>query len=135
MFTEPNDCSKIAYQMECMQACVIRDFQCGNCCVFAIGVNTRNSLVSTSSKESVPSNPWPSSGLPGKASGLGGSINRINSGKMSLQFQIAVYWGQPFLVRCHLQGYLLLGLFFLGPVMSSAPWFGDHMKLNHSHFF
>uniref|UniRef100_A0A8C9FTW5 non-specific serine/threonine protein kinase n=1 Tax=Pavo cristatus TaxID=9049 RepID=A0A8C9FTW5_PAVCR len=47
---------------------------------FAIGVNTRNSVVSTSSKESVPSNPWPSSGLPGKASVLGGSINRINSG-------------------------------------------------------
>ncbi|XP_004940534.2 serine/threonine-protein kinase ICK isoform X1 [Gallus gallus] len=44
------------------------------------GVNTRNSVVSTSSKESVPSNPWPSSGLPGKASVLGGSINRINSG-------------------------------------------------------
>lgn len=43
------------------------------------GVNTRNNVVSTSSKE-VPSNPWPSSGLPGKASVLGGSINRINSG-------------------------------------------------------
>ncbi|NXL93758.1 ICK kinase, partial [Alectura lathami] len=44
------------------------------------GVNTRNNVVSTSSKESVPSNPWPSSGLPGKASVLGESINRINSG-------------------------------------------------------
>ncbi|XP_042732754.1 serine/threonine-protein kinase ICK isoform X2 [Lagopus leucura] len=47
------------------------------------GVNTRNSTVSTSSKESVPSNPWPSSGLPGKASVLGGSINRINSGPIA----------------------------------------------------
>ncbi|NXE50017.1 ICK kinase, partial [Casuarius casuarius] len=32
------------------------------------GISTRNSIISTSSKESVPSNPWPSSGLPGKAS-------------------------------------------------------------------
>ncbi|XP_075001315.1 serine/threonine-protein kinase ICK isoform X3 [Calonectris borealis] len=44
------------------------------------GISTRNSIVSTSNKESVPSNPWPGSGLPGKASGLGGSINRMNSG-------------------------------------------------------
>ncbi|KAM9018731.1 serine/threonine-protein kinase ICK isoform 2-T5 [Guaruba guarouba] len=43
------------------------------------GISTRNSVVSTSNKESVPPNPWPSSGLPGKASGLGGSINRMNS--------------------------------------------------------
>ncbi|NXC51284.1 ICK kinase, partial [Penelope pileata] len=43
------------------------------------GVNTRNNIVSTSSKESVPSDPWLSSGLPGKASVVGGSINRINS--------------------------------------------------------
>ncbi|NXX23286.1 ICK kinase, partial [Podargus strigoides] len=33
------------------------------------GISTRNSVISTSNKESVPSNPWPSSGLPGKASG------------------------------------------------------------------
>ncbi|NXV27039.1 ICK kinase, partial [Rissa tridactyla] len=32
------------------------------------GISTRNSIVSTSNKESVPSNPWPSSGLPGKTS-------------------------------------------------------------------
>ncbi|NXL38906.1 ICK kinase, partial [Glaucidium brasilianum] len=32
------------------------------------GISTRNSVASTSNKESVPSNPWPSSGLPGKAS-------------------------------------------------------------------
>ncbi|XP_062428928.1 serine/threonine-protein kinase ICK-like [Rhea pennata] len=44
------------------------------------GISTRNSIVSTSSKESVPSNPWPGSGFPGKPSGLGGSINRMNSG-------------------------------------------------------
>ncbi|XP_054239508.1 serine/threonine-protein kinase ICK [Indicator indicator] len=44
------------------------------------GLSTRNSTVSTSNKESIPSNSWPSSGLPGKASGLGGDINRMNSG-------------------------------------------------------
>ncbi|NXI45289.1 ICK kinase, partial [Galbula dea] len=32
------------------------------------GISTRNSIVSTSNKESVPPNSWPSSGLPGKAS-------------------------------------------------------------------
>ncbi|KFZ65883.1 Serine/threonine-protein kinase ICK, partial [Podiceps cristatus] len=32
------------------------------------GISTRNSIVSTSNKEAVPSNPWPSSGLSGKAS-------------------------------------------------------------------
>ncbi|NXU72965.1 ICK kinase, partial [Oreotrochilus melanogaster] len=32
------------------------------------GISTRNSTVSTSNKESVPSNPWPSSVLPGKPS-------------------------------------------------------------------
>uniref|UniRef100_A0A8C6YXK4 non-specific serine/threonine protein kinase n=1 Tax=Nothoprocta perdicaria TaxID=30464 RepID=A0A8C6YXK4_NOTPE len=48
------------------------------------GISTRNSIVSTSSKESVPSNPWPSSCLPGKASALGGSINRMNSGSSAL---------------------------------------------------
>ncbi|NWU84612.1 ICK kinase, partial [Onychorhynchus coronatus] len=41
------------------------------------GISTRNSIVSTSNKESVPSNPWPSSGLSGKTSGLGGSINKL----------------------------------------------------------
>ncbi|XP_051470406.1 serine/threonine-protein kinase ICK isoform X6 [Apus apus] len=46
------------------------------------GISTRNSTVSTSNKESVPSNSWPSSGLLGKASGLGGSINRMNSGRI-----------------------------------------------------
>jgi len=87
--------------------------------LFAIGVNTRNSVVSTSNKESVPSNPWPSSGLPGKASVLGGSINRINSGKIAPQFHIAVFWCHPFLVRCHLQRCMLLCLFLLlSPVMS-----------------
>ncbi|OXB76558.1 UNVERIFIED_CONTAM: hypothetical protein H355_004764 [Colinus virginianus] len=49
------------------------------------GVNARNSTVSTSSKDSVPSNSWPSSGLPGKASVLGGSSNRINSDYASLK--------------------------------------------------
>ncbi|XP_054676334.1 serine/threonine-protein kinase ICK isoform X4 [Grus americana] len=44
------------------------------------GISTRNSVVSTSNKESAPPNPWPGSGLPGKASGLGGSVNRMNSG-------------------------------------------------------
>ncbi|NXN32001.1 ICK kinase, partial [Nycticryphes semicollaris] len=37
------------------------------------GISTRNSVISTSNKESVPSNSWPGSGLPGKASGLGGT--------------------------------------------------------------
>ncbi|NXX54950.1 ICK kinase, partial [Scopus umbretta] len=32
------------------------------------GISTRTSIISTSNKESVPSNPWPGSGLPGKAS-------------------------------------------------------------------
>ncbi|NWZ45018.1 ICK kinase, partial [Brachypodius atriceps] len=46
------------------------------------GISTRNSIVSTSNKESVPSNHWPSSGLCGKTSGLGGSTtSRMNSGK------------------------------------------------------
>ncbi|NXS98544.1 ICK kinase, partial [Jacana jacana] len=44
------------------------------------GISTRSSIISTSDKESVPSNSWPGSGLPGKAPGLGGSINRMNSG-------------------------------------------------------
>ncbi|NXD70068.1 ICK kinase, partial [Eolophus roseicapillus] len=44
------------------------------------GISTRNSIVSTSNKESVPPNPWPSSGMPGKASGLGGRL------KCSLSF-------------------------------------------------
>ncbi|NXM66330.1 ICK kinase, partial [Serilophus lunatus] len=43
------------------------------------GISTRNSIISTSDKEAVPSNPWPSSGLSGNASSLGGSINRMNS--------------------------------------------------------
>lgn len=64
-----------------MNASLCNKLQCDNFCVFAIGISTRNNIVSTSNKESVPSNPWPSSGLPGKASGLGGSVNRMNSGK------------------------------------------------------
>ncbi|NXN99155.1 ICK kinase, partial [Rhinopomastus cyanomelas] len=44
------------------------------------GISTWNSTVSTSSKETAPSNSWPSSGLPGKASGLGGGVNGMNSG-------------------------------------------------------
>ncbi|XP_041333317.1 serine/threonine-protein kinase ICK isoform X2 [Pyrgilauda ruficollis] len=45
------------------------------------GISTRNSIVSTSNKESVPSNHWPSSSLSGKISGLEGSTtNRMNSG-------------------------------------------------------
>ncbi|NXH16148.1 ICK kinase, partial [Bucco capensis] len=44
------------------------------------GISTRNSIVTTSDKESVLSNPWPGSGLPGKAARLGGGINRMNSG-------------------------------------------------------
>ncbi|XP_033368920.1 serine/threonine-protein kinase ICK isoform X2 [Parus major] len=45
------------------------------------GISTRSSIVSTSNKESVPSNHWPSSGLSGKTSGLGGSTtSRMNSG-------------------------------------------------------
>ncbi|KFZ46929.1 Serine/threonine-protein kinase ICK, partial [Antrostomus carolinensis] len=32
------------------------------------GISTKNSIVSTSHKEPVPANPWPSSGLPGRAS-------------------------------------------------------------------
>ncbi|XP_009079959.1 PREDICTED: serine/threonine-protein kinase ICK, partial [Acanthisitta chloris] len=46
------------------------------------GISTRNSIVSTSSQDSAPSNPWPSSGVSGKASGLGGSTNRMNSGSI-----------------------------------------------------
>lgn len=64
-----------------MSLCNNRDFSVVIFCVFAIGISTRNSIVSTSNKEPVPPHPWPSSGLPGKASGLGGSINRMNSGK------------------------------------------------------
>ncbi|XP_061845651.1 serine/threonine-protein kinase ICK isoform X1 [Colius striatus] len=48
------------------------------------GISTRNSIVSTSDKEPVPANPWPTSGLPGKASALGGNINRMNSGSSGL---------------------------------------------------
>lgn len=55
--------------------------QPGHFCIFLIGLSTRNGTVSTSNKESAPSNSWPSSGLPGKASVLGGDINRMNSGE------------------------------------------------------
>ncbi|KAG6931711.1 intestinal cell kinase [Chelydra serpentina] len=44
------------------------------------GISTRNSIVSSSSKDSIASNPWPTSSLPGKASGVGGGINGTNSG-------------------------------------------------------
>ncbi|XP_067421544.1 serine/threonine-protein kinase ICK [Emydura macquarii macquarii] len=44
------------------------------------GISTRNSIVSSSSKDSVTSNPWPSSTLPGKASSVGAGVNGINSG-------------------------------------------------------
>ncbi|XP_024077574.1 serine/threonine-protein kinase ICK isoform X2 [Terrapene carolina triunguis] len=44
------------------------------------GISTRNSIVSSSSKDSIASNPWPTSSLPGKASGVGGGVNGTNSG-------------------------------------------------------
>ncbi|NWH67253.1 ICK kinase, partial [Geococcyx californianus] len=51
------------------------------------GISTRNSIVSTSNKESAPSNPWPSSGLPGKASNLRGMWEiRCIELKCSLRF-------------------------------------------------
>ncbi|XP_053879011.1 serine/threonine-protein kinase ICK isoform X5 [Malaclemys terrapin pileata] len=43
------------------------------------GISTRNSIVSSSSKDSIMSNPWPTSSLPGKASGVGGGVNGTNS--------------------------------------------------------
>ncbi|XP_043366303.1 serine/threonine-protein kinase ICK isoform X3 [Dermochelys coriacea] len=43
------------------------------------GISTRNSIVSSSSKDSIPSKPWPTSNLPGKASGVGGGVNGMNS--------------------------------------------------------
>ncbi|KAK2533966.1 Ick [Columba guinea] len=55
------------------------------------GISTRNSTVSTSNKESVPSNAWPSSGLPGKTSALGGSINRMNSGPVGSSSLTSAY--------------------------------------------
>ncbi|NXP49486.1 ICK kinase, partial [Heliornis fulica] len=45
-------------------------------------ISTRNSVVSTSDKESVPSHPWMGSVLPGKAADVGGSINRMKSGEI-----------------------------------------------------
>ncbi|KAH1173960.1 hypothetical protein KIL84_017799, partial [Mauremys mutica] len=44
------------------------------------GISTRNSIVSSSGKDSITSNPWPTSSLPGKASGVGGGVNGMNSG-------------------------------------------------------
>ncbi|XP_019352817.1 serine/threonine-protein kinase ICK isoform X2 [Alligator mississippiensis] len=44
------------------------------------GISTRNSIISNSSKDSISSNPWPSSGLPGKVSGVVGGVNRMSSG-------------------------------------------------------
>ncbi|XP_037750139.1 serine/threonine-protein kinase ICK isoform X3 [Chelonia mydas] len=44
------------------------------------GISTRNSIVSSSSKDSIMSKPWPTSSLPGKASGVGGGVNGTNSG-------------------------------------------------------
>uniref|UniRef100_A0A452ITT2 non-specific serine/threonine protein kinase n=1 Tax=Gopherus agassizii TaxID=38772 RepID=A0A452ITT2_9SAUR len=44
------------------------------------GISTRKSIVSSSSKDSITSNPWPTSSLPGKASGVGGGVNGMNSG-------------------------------------------------------
>ncbi|XP_042301395.1 serine/threonine-protein kinase ICK isoform X2 [Sceloporus undulatus] len=43
------------------------------------GINTRNNLLSSSSKDSVPSNPWPNSSLPIKTSAVAGGIARLNS--------------------------------------------------------
>ncbi|XP_032999037.1 serine/threonine-protein kinase ICK isoform X1 [Lacerta agilis] len=43
------------------------------------GISTRNNLVSSSSKDFMPSNPWPSSNLPGKTSVVAGGITRLNS--------------------------------------------------------
>ncbi|XP_077165061.1 serine/threonine-protein kinase ICK [Paroedura picta] len=43
------------------------------------GICTRNNLVSSSSKDSIPSHPWPSSNFPGKTAAAAGGINRLNS--------------------------------------------------------
>ncbi|XP_044277438.1 serine/threonine-protein kinase ICK [Varanus komodoensis] len=43
------------------------------------GISTRNNLVSSSSKDSIPSDPWPSSNLPRKTSAVAGGITRLNS--------------------------------------------------------
>lgn len=44
------------------------------------GISTRNSIVSSSSKDSITPNPWPTSSLPGKASGVGVGVNGTNAG-------------------------------------------------------
>ncbi|XP_074847272.1 serine/threonine-protein kinase ICK isoform X2 [Carettochelys insculpta] len=48
------------------------------------GISTRNSIVSSSSKDSITSNPWPTSSLPGKASGAGTVVNGMKSGHSGL---------------------------------------------------
>ncbi|XP_062839026.1 serine/threonine-protein kinase ICK [Anolis carolinensis] len=43
------------------------------------GISTRNNVMSSSSKDSIPSNLWPPSSLPIKTSGVAGGIARLNS--------------------------------------------------------
>ncbi|KAL8172766.1 UNVERIFIED_CONTAM: hypothetical protein K2H54_017517 [Gekko kuhli] len=43
------------------------------------GISTRNNVVSSSSKDSVPSQPWPSSNFPGKTTAVAGGITMLNS--------------------------------------------------------
>uniref|UniRef100_A0ACB8GD04 Uncharacterized protein n=2 Tax=Sphaerodactylus townsendi TaxID=933632 RepID=A0ACB8GD04_9SAUR len=43
------------------------------------GISTRNNLISSSSKDSTPSNPWPSSNIPGKSTVVAGGITKLNS--------------------------------------------------------
>ncbi|XP_053879009.1 serine/threonine-protein kinase ICK isoform X3 [Malaclemys terrapin pileata] len=58
------------------------------------GISTRNSIVSSSSKDSIMSNPWPTSSLPGKASGVGGGVNGTNSDYASLK-SVRSHIGRP----------------------------------------
>ncbi|XP_042704734.1 serine/threonine-protein kinase ICK isoform X3 [Chrysemys picta bellii] len=58
------------------------------------GISTRNSIVSSSSKDSIASNPWPTSSLPGKASGVGGGVNGTNSDYASLK-SVRPHIGRP----------------------------------------
>ncbi|KAM9155202.1 serine/threonine-protein kinase ICK isoform 2-T3 [Pangshura tecta] len=58
------------------------------------GISTRNSIVSSSGKDSITSNPWPTSSLPGKASGVGGGVNGMNSDYASLK-SVRPHIGRP----------------------------------------
>eukprot|EP00069_Balaena_mysticetus_P021516 bmy_03093T0 len=59
------------------------------------GINIRNGILPNPGKDFIPSNPWSSSGLSGKSSGMVSVISKINSGYSSLK-TVRPHPGRPF---------------------------------------